>query len=174
MKVTEEEKWMIHNEIKNRSDGGRFWLPEGEEGIPLTNNEYGMRLRDLRIVRGVSQSRMAKAIGKNQQYYNLIEHGKKKRLVVSEIPAFANVLGCTACYLAGYSDELNGIKGGLTLPILKSSDGEIVDMAALLQGYRRDPELTRLCIDLLKGSLEQRKFYKRKLEELISKNQTVC
>ena len=36
-----EENMAVHNEIRNRDDGGQFWLPEGE--IPLTYKEVGQR-----------------------------------------------------------------------------------------------------------------------------------
>ena len=160
-----EEKMAVHNEIRNRDDGGRFWLPEGE--IPLTYEEFGQRLRDLRMIRGISQAQLAKAVGKTQQNHSKIENGQQKRIIREDIPVYADILGCTACYLAGYSDKLNGIKGGLTIPVMVSSDGEIVDITALLQGYRRDPELALLCIQMLKGSQEKRKYYARSVRHLL-------
>jgi len=160
-----EEKMAVHNEIRNRDDGGQFWLPEGE--IPLTYKEFGQRLRKVRQIRKISQARLAKAVGKTQQSYSKVENGRQKRIIREDIPVYAEILGCTACYLAGYSDKLNGIRGGLTIPVMVSSDGEIVDMTALLQGYRRDPELALLCIQMLKGSQEQRKYYTRSVRRLL-------
>ncbi len=165
MDTSKQEKMAIHNEIRSRDDGGRFWLPEGE--IPLTYREFGQRLRDLRMIRGIGQARLAKAVGRTQQSYSKIENGRQKGIAKKDIPVYAGILGCTACYLAGYSDKLNGIKGGLTIPVMISSDGEIVDMTALLQGYRRDPELALLCIQMLKGSQEQRKHYARSVRRLL-------
>ena len=160
-----EEKMAVYDEIRNRDDGGRFWLPEGE--IPLTYKEFGQRLREVRGIRKISQARLAKAVGKTQQSYSKVENGQQKRIIREDIPVYADFLGCTGCYLAGYSDKLNGIKGGLTIPVMVSSDGEIVDITALLQGYRRDPELALLCIQMLKGSQEQRKYYTRSVRRLL-------
>ena len=67
-----EEKMAVYDEIRNRDDGGRFWLPEGE--IPLTYKEFGQRLREVRGIRKISQARLAKAVGKTQQSYSKVEN----------------------------------------------------------------------------------------------------
>ena len=68
-----EEKMAVHNEIRNRDDGGQFWLPEGE--IPLTYKEFGQRLREVRGIRKISQARLAKAVGKTMSSTAKGSHG---------------------------------------------------------------------------------------------------
>lgn len=59
---------------------------------PLTKDELGKKIKELRIQKGVSQSKLGEALGKSHAAVSDIENGKTE-LNASDLPVIANFFG---------------------------------------------------------------------------------
>lgn len=59
--------------------------------MPLDPKWLGLRIRQARDLRGISQEELAAAVSKDQRAISEYENGKRK-LAVTDLPAFATVL----------------------------------------------------------------------------------
>lgn len=59
---------------------------------PLTKEELGKKIKDLRVQKGVSQSKLGEALGKSHAAVSDIENGKTE-LNASELPVIADFFG---------------------------------------------------------------------------------
>lgn len=98
-----------------------------------------------------------------------------KNIDVDAAKEFAKVLKCTTQYLLGFTDDPRyvaepGQPGAPAVrnPIYFSAGKEIYYDCNLVRGFNRDPELYQLVAEILKGSDEERRYYKNVLKALLS------
>lgn len=66
---------------------------------------FGERLRARRLQLEMRQQKLADDMGAKQGWISELEHGKQTRLEAETVYRVAQVLGCTADYLLGMSDD---------------------------------------------------------------------
>ena len=98
-----------------------------------------------------------------------------KNIDVDAAKEFAKVLKCTTQYLLGFTGDPRrvaqpGQPGAPAVrnPIYFSAGKEIYYDCNLVRGFNRDPELYQLVAEILKGSDEERRYYKNVLKALLS------
>lgn len=160
--------------------------------IPFTPKQYGERLKKTR--EGKVEIHDEDGIWKTEQWPKFtleqlaeLTHISKSRISqienatgvknidVDAAKEFAKVLKCTTQYLLGFTDDPRcvtepGQPGAAAVrnPIYFSSGKEIYYDCNLVRGFNRDPELYQLVAEILKGSDEERRYYKNVLKALLS------
>lgn len=159
--------------------------------IPFTPKQYGERLKKTRE----GKVKICEAgIWKTEQWPKFtleqlaeLTHISKSRISqienatgvknidVDAAKEFAKVLKCTTQYLLGFTDDPRrvaqpGQPGAPAVrnPIYFSAGKEIYYDCNLVRGFNRDPELYQLVAEILKGSDEERRYYKNVLKALLS------
>ncbi len=161
--------------------------------IPFTPKQYGERLKKTREGK-VKVYVYKDGIWKTEQWPKFtleqlaeLTHISKSRISqienatgvknidVDAAKEFAKVLKCTTQYLLGFTDDPRrvaqpGQPGAPAVrnPIYFSAGKEIYYDCNLVRGFNRDPELYQLVAEILKGSDEERRYYKNVLKALLS------
>lgn len=136
-----------------------------EDGIWKTEQWPKFTLEQLAELTHISKSRISQ-----------IENATGvKNIDVDAAKEFAKVLKCTTQYLLGFTDDPRrvaqpGQPGAPAVrnPIYFSAGKEIYYDCNLVRGFNRDPELYQLVAEILKGSDEERRYYKNVLKALLS------
>lgn len=136
-----------------------------EDGIWKTEQWTKFTLEQLAELTHISKSRISQ-----------IENATGvKNIDVDAAKEFAKVLKCTTQYLLGFTDDPRyvtkpGQPGAAAVrnPIYFSSGKELYYDCNLIRGFNRDPELYQLVAEILKGSDEERRYYKNVLKALLS------
>lgn len=145
-------------------------MPDFDAMCPVTPKEYGSRIKELRLKIGVSLTDLGKKANRSYECIRKIELGIPKVINRDLILPFAKGLNCSCSYLLGYTDEISGscfdAKSVLYLPVRQSPLQEVITINAIINGYRRDPDLFVQCIRALNDpSRERRKFYSKVIRD---------
>ena len=153
------------------ADNYQYYLsPEELKYLPFTPVEYGKRLRARREELHISRQVLADAVKCRPEYIRQIENGKAATINRDYVPVFAGILNCTAYYLVGMTDFVDGTftegQDGQRLPIMISTEKEVVSIRSLQRGYARDPELCLQFIKMLQAPPKEREYYKKELTRI--------
>ncbi len=161
-------------------------IPKGL--IPFTPAQYGKRLKILRLEKGYSLQAVAEKVGCTPQNVHKIEQGKNKTISRKLMPRFAECYGCSCAYLMGFFDEdMKDVENEkeridrdlanrskfkyhgetLSYPVLFYEPDQIDFFTAMLQAYKRDPNLLLCYLALSRRSPEKRRIGREWLEKLL-------
>ena len=144
-----------------------FRVPEGD--YKYDPKLYGERVKMMRQKRGITQKDLADFAGiPNYQSVQQIEAGMKK-INLELVSFFAMKLRCSSYYLLGLTDYETNYpdEGGAmrTPAIIKSWEGEYITIKQIQEAY--DKELVKLCLKMMKGTKELRKYYKESIKKML-------
>lgn len=113
-------------------------VPDNGLGYPLSVEEYGVRVKELRLKRGYTLTRLGKKVHRSYECIRKIENGIPKFINRELVPQFAKHLKCSCSYLLGYTDLINGFwydpQTVLQMPITPYRSEEINANTAMIRG----------------------------------------
>ena len=139
-------------------------LPNGK--IPLTPEEYGKRIMELREKSGLTQQELGNLIGITPQAISKIEFGKLS-VNLEYMKEFSKIFNCTTHYLAGYTDDplevsVDGVRQKISMALYEYSS--VCTLNLFLLRVRTDPET----FDLFSKLCECPKRKRGKIKQILS------
>ena len=120
---------ILQNSMDYSTCSGKVVINRGK---PLDNAEIGMKIKQLRKQRGLTQEELAEMIVEEQSLISRIESGRKANLTIDLLQRIAGALNVTVNELCYDSDELKRDKILEAVNIFESLSEDKMDIVLMM------------------------------------------
>lgn len=138
--------------------------PRGKPTRPPSGDDFGDRVRRLRLERELTQQQLAEKSGVPQVTISAIEVKRRARPLLETVEALANALGVTASYLAGTDEPIEPAlaeflrtrrqPGGLCPADITEDEIARLRRSRVVLGPAATPRTYAVLLEVIRGTLQ--------------------